>query len=244
MQRLRITVRHTDWWYNLLGENSPLALDPKRKGRARVGEWVGREEGFEKGSWGERFGNLKGLRVLKLELETTVGKKGELDASVDKASMWKIPLGDGNVLVLDEEATEKSSWTGSKHFKGLNAPAVPAGLQLSRQSSRVNFSPFASTPRSNSEAEELAPEDSLDYYVVLLTWRARAASEVEAEEAAREEAAEEAAKQEAADTAFEPTTTNRSGSTGNAPPTPVAAAPATRPRPLFNRFNAPPTYYG
>ncbi|KAL2045360.1 hypothetical protein ABVK25_012176 [Lepraria finkii] len=150
--------------------------------------------------------------------------------------MWKIPLGDGNVLVLDEEATEKSSWTGSRHFKGLNAPTVPAGLQLSRQSSRVNFSPFASTPRSNSETEELAPEDSLDYYVVLLTWRARAASEVEAEEAAREDAA---------DTAFAPiTTTNRSGSTGNAPPTPAAAAPATRPRPLFNRFNAPPTYYG
>ena len=243
MQRLRITVRHTDWWYNLLGENSPLALDPKRKGRARVGDWIEEKEEFEKGSWGERFQNFKGLKVLELELETTERKRMELDASVDKAATWKIPLGDGNVLVLDEGATEKSSWAGSKHFKGLNAPAIPAALQFTRQPSRQNHSPVSTTPRSNSETEDLGLEDFLYYYVVLLTYRARPASELAAEDAAKEEEAAEAARQEAADTAFETATRSSTISAGDAA-TAAPAAPAARPRALFNRFNAPPTYYG
>ena len=239
LQRLRITIRHTDWWYNLLGENSPLALDPKRKGRARPGEWLGAKEPFEKGSWGERFRHFEGLRELELELETVEGKRGELDASVEKAGTWQFKLGDGNVLVLDEDATEKSSWIGSKHFKGLNAPAVPPGLQL-RQGSRASLSLFASTPRSNSEVEELAPEDSLVYYVVLLTWRARAAPAVKAEDAAKAE------EEKTSEDAVEPRTTNSSASADNAPAAapPAAAAQPTRPSPLFNRFNAPPTYYG
>ena len=71
-ERIRITIRHTDWWYNLLGENSPLALDPKRRGRARVGEWVPDDQPYEDGSWGSRFANLSGLKKLEMEFDTIV----------------------------------------------------------------------------------------------------------------------------------------------------------------------------
>lgn len=227
-KRLRITIRHTDWWYNLLGENSPLALDPKRKGRAQVGEWISAKEPFEKGSWGQRFNNLKGLEKLELELETVESKRPELDASVDKAPSWKFPLGDGNVLVMDQKAIEKSTWTGSKHFKGLNASAVAAGLQL-RQGSTASFKPFKSASKQRVEAEELAEEDCLDYYVVTLTWRAQP---VPVEENAAEDAGE----------CLTSNTTNSGASIGaTAAPT---QALVTAPRVSYNRFNAVPTFYG
>lgn len=128
------------------------------------------------------------------------------------------------MLVMDEENIEMSAWTGSKHFKGLSAPSVPAGLQL-RQGSTASFSPFKSTSRSDTESEELGPGDTLDYYVVLLTWRAQPKSEHDDVPAA-------ATAADAMPTSS--TTTN----TGVAPPTMAA------PRATFNRLNAIPTYYG
>jgi len=228
-QRLRITIRHTDWWYNLLGENSPLALDPKRKGRAMVGDWIGEEEPFEQGSWGQRFANLKGLEELELELETVEAKRAELDVNIEKASYWRFPLGDGNVLVMDKEATEKSTWTGSKHFKGLNAPAVPAGLQL-RQGSTASFSPFKSPFKAKLETQERAPEDSLDYYVVTLSWRAQPVPE------------DDDAEKEGEDS-LESTMTNFGANAAMATAAP-AQAPIAAPRVSYNRFNAVPTFYG
>lgn len=224
-KRLRITIRHTDWWYNLLGENSPLALDPKRKGRARPGDWVREKEPFERGSWGQRFTNLDGLEELELELETVEAKRAELDANVQRAPFWRFPLSDGNILAMDEVATEKSTWTGSKHFKGLHAPAVQAGLQL-RQGSSASFRSLRLTPKEKFEAEELAPEDSLDYYVVTLIWRAQPAPEEEDVEGEGENF-------------LESSTTNSSASAAVPAQTPIPA-----PRVSYNRFNAVPTFYG
>ena len=224
-EKIRITIRHTDWWYNLLGENSPLALDPKRKGRARVGDWVLDDQPYESGSWGSRFAYLKGLKKLELELETIEVKRAELDTIIERARSWKFPLGDGNMLVIDQESTEKSVWAGSKHFKGLNAANAPTGLQL-RQGSTAGFSPFKSTPRSDTESEDLGLEDILDYYVVLLTWRAQ--SKFEHDNILT-----------AADTM--PTSSNTTSAITN-----TAVAPPTTPAPrgTYNRLNAIPTYYG
>lgn len=224
-EKIRITIRHTDWWYNLLGENSPLALDPKRKGRARVGDWVLDEQPYESGSWGSRFANLKGLKKLELELETIEVKRAELDTIIERARFWRFPLGDGNMLVMDQESTEKSVWTGSKHFKGLNAANAPMGSQL-RQGSTAGFSPFKSTPRSDIESEELGLEDTLDYYVVLLTWRAQSKFEHDNILTAANPM---------------PTSSNTTPATTN-----TAVAPPTTPAPrgTYNRLNAIPTYYG
>ena len=238
--RLRITIRHTDWWYDYLGENRPLALDPKRKGEARVGEWVAAEEGFERDSWGARFENLKGVRVLELELETVRRKRAELDNNLVMAPTWRFRLGDENLLVLDEGATERWEWTGSRHVKGFGVKDVPAGLQWTRKGSRA--SKAGTTPRNNSVAaeEELALEDRLEYYVVLLTWRAKSAKEVEEEDAAK---AEEKEDNEEAELAIGRSSSRNTSATVPAPLPPVAA-PVMRQRVLYNRFNAPPTYYG
>ena len=227
-QRIKITIRHTDWWYNLLGENSPLALDPKRKGRARVGDWVLDGQPYESGSWGSRFANFPRLKKLELELETVEAKRKELDTIVERARSWRFPLGDDSVLVMDRDNIDKSTWTGSKHFKGLNAPITTAGLQL-RQGSTASFLSFRSTPRSDAESEDLEPDHALEYYVVLLTWRAQSY-------AANDDAPTAANlmfdSSEAASTV--PATTN----TAVAPPGTVA------PRGTYNRSNAIPTFYG
>lgn len=227
-EKIRITIRHTDWWYNLLGENSPLALDPKRKGRAKVGDCVPDDQPYESGSWGSRFANLTGLKILELELETIEAKRTELDTIIEKARAWKFPLGDGNVLVMDGEITEKSIWTGSKHFKGFNAPSIPAGLQL-RQGSTASFSPFKPTPRSDIESGELGLGDTLDYYVALLTWRTQ--RKVEHDDVF-----------EAADAL--PTCSNAANTTPATTNTTVAPPAIPAPRGTYNRGNAIPTYYG
>ena len=227
-ENIRITIRHTDWWYNLLGENSPLALDPKRKGRARVGDSVPDDQPYESGSWGSRFENLQGLKKLELELETVEAKRAELDTTIEKARSWKFPSGDGSVLVMHEESTVRSVWTGSKHFKGLSAPNIAVGSQL-RQGSTASFSPFKSTLRSDTETAELGPDDTLDYYVVLLTWRAQTKSEYDD-----------------VPTVADAMRTSSAATTTIAATTNTAVAPprTTTPRGTYNRSNAIPTYYG
>ena len=219
--KLKITIRHTDWWYNLLGENSPLALDPKRKGRAKVADWVDEKQPFEPGSWGQRFVYLKGLRQFDLELETVETKKGELDAIASRASTWKFPLGDNKILMPDEKATKTVRWTGSKHFKGLNTPGVPSGLQL-RQGSTASF-PALNRRRANTEPEILESSDMLNYYVLALTWRAQNlpnnSDVIEKEELGIAQPV-----------------------LGPSPTTP--AVPFATPRVSYNRMNALPTFYG
>lgn len=227
-ERIRLTIRHTDWWYNLLGQNSPLALDPKRKGRARVDDYVPDDQPYESGSWGSRFANLKGLKRLELELETSEAKRTELDTIVEKAQAWKFPQGDGNVLVMDEESTETSVWTGSKNFKGLRAPKIQAGLQL-RQGSTVSFSPLKPAQRSDIESEELRPEDTIEYYVVLLTWRIQSKSELDSAPAAANAL---------------PTSSNGDPTIPAATNTEVAPPTTPAPRETYNRLSAVPTYYG
>ncbi|KAM0801588.1 hypothetical protein BDR22DRAFT_888482 [Usnea florida] len=226
---IRITIRHTDWWYNLLGENSPLALDPKRKGRARIGEVVPDDQPYESGSWGSRFTNLKGLKKLEMELETTVSKSMELNTIAEKAQSWKFPLGDGNVLVMDEESTVTSSWTGSKYFKGLNAPNVPAGLQL-RQGSTGGFSTSKPPLRYGTEPEELGPGDELDYCVVVLTWHAQRTSEHDDAAIAAD------ARSNLIEKSASSATTNTAVS--------QYSATASRAAYNYNRYNPAPTYYG
>ena len=219
--RLKISIRHTDWWYNLLGENSPLALDPKRKGRAKPGAWIEEEEPFEPGSWGQRFIYMNGLKTFELELETIEKKRGELDVIVEKARTWRFPLGDGRILVLDEEATERDAWTGSKHFKGMNAPSASAGLQL-RQGSVASFAGLAKK-RTYSEPERLSAVDTLQYYIVTLKWRAQ---DVE-----RDGSVGQAS--DGADSLVDPPQN-----------VDMPIAPVTVPRSSYNRVNALPTYYG
>ena len=209
----------------MLGENSPMAIDPKRKGRAALREWVDVDSPCEKDSWGSRFENFCGLETFELELETIEQKISELEANLMKASGWRLPLGDAKVLLLDEGSTVKSRWSGSKHFKGLDAAGVPAYLQLRRPSLRK------ADAKNEIELEnaELTPEDLLNYYVVLLTWRARDAPKAEESEDRRE------------DESVSVLSTSDGSTNASIAATPP---PATVPRASFNRRNAVPTFYG
>ena len=170
--RLRITIRHSDWWYFLLGRSSPLALDAKRMGRARPGVWVPEDAAFEIDSWGSQFGLLKGLNVFELELETLWEKRGELDAVIDRAKAWHFALGDGNILVCNHDATTTTIWKGSKHLKGLPSSVTASTTPPSNEAS----TDLSSTSRAKAQINlvpELAEENCLNYLIVTLTWHAQ-----------------------------------------------------------------------
>ncbi|KAL8718578.1 MAG: hypothetical protein Q9225_004308 [Loekoesia sp. 1 TL-2023] len=117
---LTITLRHTDWWWWEV--EAPLALDPKQSGRPSPEKHSQPSDPFEPGSWGSTFQKVKGLQVLQvlqIELETVEGKKGELDAIVNRAKGWKIPLGDEKILILDESRTRRTGWIGGKFGKSI-----------------------------------------------------------------------------------------------------------------------------
>ena len=119
-------------------------------------------------------------------------------------------------------------------FGGLLGPG--GLLLLLRLGSRASK---GGTPRTNSvvEEEQLAVEDRLEYYIVILTWRARSVKEVVEEDDAKEKEKEENEERELA---IGRTNTNATMPSAPAPP----VTTTTRPRILYNRFNAPPTYYG
>ena len=207
LEELRITIRHTDWWYYLLGSGSPLALDPRKVGRVRSRGWHSNYnntngdhdaesttgDGFEEGSWGTRFIYLHGLRILELELETLESERAGLDGVVAIAASWRFPLGDGNVLVLDPTATKTQRWTGSANFKGAETPPqnhtpgtdvhTPSASnqrtsQQPLQGRRPTFiANFMGGRREGSVGSEEF-RDLLEYYVVTLTWRARKREDV------------------------------------------------------------------
>ena len=215
--RLKITMRHTDWWYFLLGENSPLALDPKFEGRAPPRSWIPDDAPFMPNSWGSRFKLLRGLQDFELELETLQQKKEELDAVVERAYGWRFPLPANRALVCDCEATVYTSWTGSRHFKGppggkmktstlqeRGISTVPSSSTTSQHSTlrknsaatrkkkRLTRTASGSSrdPGSWQEEEELDPASRLEYYVVTLTYRAQdeeVENEREADEGGNEE---------------------------------------------------------
>ncbi|KAL9100571.1 MAG: hypothetical protein Q9163_004060 [Psora crenata] len=266
LERLRVTLRHTDWWYFLLGARSPLALDPRKAGRARMRERIttggegqvsgaGAGSGFEEGSWGSRFSYFHGLKVFELELETLQSKRAELDEVVALAPAWRFPLGDGRVLVMDDGRIERCHWIGSSRFKGLKAPDVEPALQLQQArraptlttSLRGGRQP-SSTPQ-HSDSEDIIGLDILNYYVVLLTWTAQASAErdsqvssVEEEKEDEEEAGNAGSRQDSRSSDSAPIPHGLSTHTGG-PDGPVFADLTAEPARVAAR-NVIPSYWG
>ncbi|MCJ1388469.1 hypothetical protein MMC18_001316 [Xylographa bjoerkii] len=110
---IHFTIRHTDWWDWEHGR--ALHLDPKQAGQASQ-PFCGESEPFPDDSWGGAFRHLHGLQQFVLELETVKSKRAELDGIIVRAAGWHIPLGDGNILVLDESRTVYSAWRGLDRF--------------------------------------------------------------------------------------------------------------------------------
>lgn len=106
---------NSDWWW--WESSAPLLLDAKTrgtKGNASAFRPSGAADGFHVHSWGHQFSAIKGLKTFELELETVEGKRKELDEIVIRAADWHLPLGDGNVLVLNPARTKRTGWHGVK----------------------------------------------------------------------------------------------------------------------------------
>ena len=115
LKEMKITIRHSDWWYWEHGAR--LELDP---GAEDFVEAPPEDSESESGSlaenreWGHSFHHFQGLERFVLELETRFGKKNELDEIVRRARDWKFPLGVGVFLVPNHAMTRRTGWVGWK----------------------------------------------------------------------------------------------------------------------------------
>jgi hypothetical protein len=113
VEKVKITIRRGDWWWN--ERNSPLGINPQRGNGDEAQmqrDWEAERRGitipWRQGGWGCAFENLKGLRELEMEFETSEDKVAELGRIVEKAKTWRFPLKDGKVL--STEGLEENMW--------------------------------------------------------------------------------------------------------------------------------------
>ncbi|KAL9620976.1 MAG: hypothetical protein Q9160_004494 [Pyrenula sp. 1 TL-2023] len=143
--RLKLTLRHTDWWN--WEQSRPLCLDPKQPGQPSRANYVAPHQPFNSWSWGVCLASINGLQTFVLELETVNTKKNELDDIVHRAQDWVFPMHDGAFLICDPLSRKVTTWKGIDRF-----------YELSQETWR---------PAGRGEGD--APE--LTYYVVELMWR-------------------------------------------------------------------------
>ena len=137
LRHLRITIRHSDWWW--WETSAPLVLDAKRKGINGRPPVMGQSiasDGFHALSWGQQFSFFKGLKTFELELETVEGKRKELDEIVIRAADWRFPLADDNFLVLNPTRTRRTGWHGLK--LPLNCKYIPAAESTTHKIDRFD----------------------------------------------------------------------------------------------------------
>jgi hypothetical protein len=100
--------------------NAPLGICPQG-GSAQNGEmeheWQREKKGeiipWKASAWGSAFAEMKNLKELEIELETSEDKVGELKAIVEHAKGWKFPMRDGMVLRTDGLPTTTMEWRGN-----------------------------------------------------------------------------------------------------------------------------------
>ena len=126
-KRLHLTLRHSDWWS---WESPPKSSDrlgicPWRTARTSHQQMIAEpeqpdvsyiKERMTRDTWGGQLSLVKGLEVLKMEFETDLNKKDQLEAVVARAKHWKFPLSDGSLLEWTGQQSDYS-WEGLKDLK-------------------------------------------------------------------------------------------------------------------------------
>ncbi|KAK0451347.1 uncharacterized protein EV420DRAFT_713238 [Desarmillaria tabescens] len=97
-RKLKITIRHSDWWY---WENNHLLV-------LRV-------------AWTDKIRLVKRLEELEIELETIERDKDQMLAIAQRIRSWKIDLWDGRVLSTEGRSLIHDQWTGTSTFEGNRA---------------------------------------------------------------------------------------------------------------------------
>jgi hypothetical protein len=127
IEKLKITIRRTDWWWN--ERNVNLYIDPRRRStnphqmrqdmaREREGSFVP----WEMEGWGGAFTHLSGLKELDIEFETSDDKREELVAIVERAKGWKFPLRNGRALSSEGWEVRETNWQSPKNFWSAICP--------------------------------------------------------------------------------------------------------------------------
>jgi len=127
IEKLKITIRRGDWWWN--ERNAPLGINPQRgdgDSAQMIRDWAaekyGRPVRWNPSGWGCAFAELKGLKKLEIELETSDDKKDELMAIVEKAKTWKFPFGENLVLSAEGMPISTSTWQGPMCYWSERCP--------------------------------------------------------------------------------------------------------------------------
>lgn len=121
IEKLKITIRRGDWCWN--ERHSPFGINPQRgngDAAGMRGDWEAEQRRqvipWRKEGWGYAFGNLKSLKELEIEYETSGDKAGELGNIVEKAKTWRFPLEDGRVLSTEGLQAKESKWRSSVRY--------------------------------------------------------------------------------------------------------------------------------
>ncbi|KAK0493483.1 hypothetical protein EDD18DRAFT_1178404 [Armillaria luteobubalina] len=93
-RKLKITIRHSDWWY--WENNQLLAL---------------------KEEWTDKMSLLRRLEEFEIELETFERDKDQMLAIAQKIRNWKIKLWDGRKLSTEGCPFVHDKWTGTSVFE-------------------------------------------------------------------------------------------------------------------------------
>lgn len=122
MERVKITIRRGDWWWN--ERNASLEINPQRGHSSQAGtmlsDWAAENNGrvipWDPSGWGCAFGQLKSLKELTMEFETSEDKKTELLAIAEKARTWRFPLREGAVLSTEGAKASLRTWETPKIY--------------------------------------------------------------------------------------------------------------------------------
>lgn len=103
--------------------NAPLSICPQNgsaQNEEMTFEWEQEKRGevipFKKHAWGSAFAEIKNLKELEIELETSEDKVAELKAIVEKAKEWRFPLKDGIVLSAEGLGPKTMEWRGPECY--------------------------------------------------------------------------------------------------------------------------------
>ena len=123
----KLTFRHSDWWS---WESPPESTD-----RLGICPWLPERVSHQamlsqpleptiqqlratmiKGTWGYQIGLIEGLEVLRVEFETDVAKKDQMQLVLARAKHWKFPLDDNSAVLESDGQIKEFEWIGQVHM--------------------------------------------------------------------------------------------------------------------------------
>jgi hypothetical protein len=130
-----LTFRHSDWWS---WESPPESTD-----KLGICPWVRERTSSQtmlaqplspalpdlkatmiKGTWGWQIGQIERLEVLRIEFETDITKKKQLDAVLERAKHWRFPVHGVDAVLETNGKIVTSEWTGPAHLKQDSTAAM------------------------------------------------------------------------------------------------------------------------